>query len=227
MISTKTRISLALGILGLGLALQTVLEASYRTSRPVLKESLRSIPYSLGDWVGHDESMDPDILQRTQADDYLNRVYENRKYPGRTVKVWMNYSTTGMNLRHSPEICLPSGGWSKIESQSQVVQIQHEKVDTQNLFMTRLAYAQGEVVQGIGFWYYIFGEGSLEQFARSLPISNRSSHGRTTRGSGLTVEIFYPGDFDSDGEILKDFSLSVAKALELLLPDDRKSYHLP
>ena len=60
--------------------------------------------------------------------------------------------------------------------------------------ITRLGYCQGELVQGVGFWYYIFGEGELEHFVRRLPITSRSSHGRTTRGSGMTVEVFCPGD---------------------------------
>ena len=60
--------------------------------------------------------------------------------------------------------------------------------------ITRLGYARGELVEHVGFWYYIFGEGKLENFVRQLPITSRSSHGRTTRGSSMTVEIFYPGE---------------------------------
>ena len=58
--------------------------------------------------------------------------------------------------------------------------------------MTRLGYAQGELVEHVGFWYYIFGEGKLENLVRQLPITSRSSHGRTTRGSSMTVEILPP-----------------------------------
>ena len=29
----------------------------------------------------------------------------------------------GTNLRHTPEICLPSGGWTKIESQTKVLEV--------------------------------------------------------------------------------------------------------
>ncbi len=227
MTSANIRIACVIGILSIGAVVQTGLEAGYRTSRPLLAAPLQTIPYTLGDWVGHDEPMDPDILQKTQADDYLNRIYEDRRHPGRVFKLWMNYSTTGMNLRHSPEVCLPSGGWTKIESQTQVIPIRPEPAGSPDLVITSLGYSQGEQVQGIGFWYYIFGEGQLEQFARTLPISNRSSHGRTTRGSGLTVEIFYPGELSSDSEVLKQFSLAVVEALDPLLPQDRKSYHIP
>ena len=36
-----------------------------------------------------------------------------------------------------------------------------------------------------------------------LSITSRSSHGQTTRGSSMTVEVFYPGDNDSEGEALQ------------------------
>ncbi len=216
---------LGLAILALGSGAQTALEAGYKTSRPPLKRPLSSLPMTLGGWIGRDEPMDPEILERTQCDDHINRVYEHPARPGRTFKLWINYSVHGLNLRHSPEICLPSGGWSKIESLTRVLSI--ERNNGKPLPLMRLSYAQGDMVQGIGFWYYIFGEGPLEHFARSLPIASRSSHGRTTRGSGLTVEIFCPGASDPDGEALKEFAGVLLSALEPLLPDDRANYYIP
>jgi hypothetical protein len=41
--------------------------------------------------------------------------------------------------------------------------------------MTRLGYSKDELVQQIGFWYYIFGEGRLEHFVRTLPITSRAA----------------------------------------------------
>ncbi len=219
------RLTVALGLLTLGVVAESALEASYRTPRPPLNAPLATIPLELGRWVGRDEAMDPAILREAQCDDYLNRVYEDPHRPGRQIRVWMNYSVHGLNLRHSPEICLPSGGWSKIESHTRVLQVERPGVPA--LPVMRLGYAQGEMVQGIGFWYYIFGEGPLEHFARTLPIANRSSHGRTTRGSGLTVEIFSPGEHDPEGESLREFAAAVAGALEPLLPADRANYYIP
>ena len=79
----------------------------------------------------------------------------------------------------------------------------------------------------MGFWYYIFGEGKLENYVRRLPITSRSSHGRTTRGSSMTVEVFYPGDNDPEGESLREFAQELVKALEPILPLERAVYHIP
>lgn len=211
--------------LTMGLAAEAGLEEWTKIERPPLRGPLDSIPNELGDWVGQDLKVDPLILKESQADDHLNRVYESRKHPGQRLSLWINYSRLGLNLRHSPEICLPSGGWTKIESDCKVLPIRSHAGRT--IAMTRLAYSQGELVQRIGFWYYIFGEGRLERYVRNLPITSRSSHGRTTRGSGLTVEVFCPGEADPEGESIQDFARSLLVALEPLLPEERAEYFIP
>lgn len=219
------RAAIGLGVLAVGLGAEAALEAGYRTDRPRLKGKLADLPMRLGPWIGRDEDMDPAILRETQCDDYVNRLYEDPTRPGRSLRLWINYSLHGLNLRHSPEVCLPSGGWEKVEAKTRVLPI--ARPGGEPLSIMRLGYAQGDVVQSIGFWYYIFGEGPLEQFARSLPIASRSSHGRTTRGSGLTVEVFAPGDSDPDGEALGEFASALLDALEPRLPDDRVAYFIP
>lgn len=218
------RAALAAVILAIGLVAQEGLKAATQTTRPALTRELATIPMVLGNWVGTDEEVDRAVLKESQADDYLNRVYEDRTRPGRKVWLWINYSRHGLNLRHSPEVCLPSGGWTKVESQCQVMPI---RCGEATIPVTRLSYSKGELVQRIGFWYYIFGEGRLEHYVRTLPITSRSSHGRTTRGSGLTVEVFAPSDADPEGEALKDFAGSLAEELGPILPEDRAQYHIP
>jgi hypothetical protein len=219
------RCLLCAGILMLGLAAQGELKRLNQTERPSLRRDLESIPLELGDWVGQKEDVAPDIVERAQTTAYLNRVYESRTQPGLRLTLWINYSKKGTNLRHTPEICLPSGGWTKIESQTKVLNVlaPNDKV----VRITRLGYGRGELVEQVGFWYYIFGEGKLENFVRQLPITSRSSHGQTTRGSSMTVEIFYPGEHDPDGDALRDFAQALLIALEPVLPHDRAEYYVP
>ncbi len=115
------RLGWSLGLLVAGLAAQTAVEGASATVRPRLNQPLATVSYRLGPWVGRDLPVDPRILKEAQCDDYLNRCYEDSRQPGRTVSLWINYSQTGLNLRHSPEICLPSGGWEKVESQMRVL----------------------------------------------------------------------------------------------------------
>ena len=114
--STLMRTMISGAILATGLAAQGGLEQLNHTVRPPLLRSLHSIPLVMGDWVGKDEPVDADIVDRSQSTEYLNRMYESRKQPGVRLRVWINFSLRGDNLRHTPKICLPSGGWSEIES---------------------------------------------------------------------------------------------------------------
>jgi hypothetical protein len=223
--STLVRTMISGAILMTGLAAQGGLERLNQTVRPPLLNPLSSIPLVMGDWVGRDERVDADIVDRSQTTEFLNRTYESRKQPGVRLRVWINYSGFGNNLRHTPEICLPSGGWSKIESVTRVVDVPLDS--ERSMEVMRLGYSRGELVEHVGFWYYIFGEGKLENYVRRLPITSRSSHGQTTRGSSMTVEVFYPGDNDPDGVALREFAVELVTALEPILPLERAIYHIP
>jgi EpsI family protein len=219
------RVILCGSLLTIGLAAQAALERYSQTERPPLLRPLASIPMELGDWIGQDEPVDPEIVERAQTTEYLNRVYESRKVPGLRLRLWINYAREGTNLRHTPEICLPSGGWTKIESQTSELTI--PSTSGRPTRVTRLAYSRGELVESIGFWYYIFGEGRLENLVRQLPITSRSSHGRTTLGSSMTIEVFYPGDSDPDAAALQEFAGHLVDALDPILPRERAAYHIP
>ena len=125
-----------------------------------MRRPLASIPLALGDWTGHDERVEGDIIERAQTTEYLNRTYDSSTQAGLSLRIWINYSRYGNNLRHTPEICLPSGGWNKIESQTHVISV--PVAGDQTIPITRLSYGQGELVEHVGFWYYIFGEGKLK-----------------------------------------------------------------
>ncbi len=212
-------------LLSTGLAAQATLVRLTRTERPPLLRPLASLPKELGEWIGKDQPVNPDIVERSQTTWYLNRAYESPKHPGLTMRLWINYSREGTNLRHTPEICLPSGGWTKVESQTRELEI--DMGDGRVIPVTRLGYTRGDLVEHVGFWYYIFGEGKLENYVRRLPITSRSAYGQATRGSSMTVETFYPGENDPEGEILQEFAQKLMRALDPILPRDRANYYIP
>ena len=219
------RVTLCLGLLGLGVAAQAAIEKLSMIERPELRRPLSTLPTKLGEWVGNDEKIEEKIREKAQTDDCLSRTYANPKFPGIALSLWINYSREGTNMRHSPEICLPSNGWTKVESMTKVMGIPGP--DSKESPVSRLAYAQGELVQGVGFWYYIFGESGIERWVRGLPITSRSSHGRTTRGSGLTVEVFWNNGGDPDSQAFQDFAQVLLGGLEPIMPTNRAEYHLP
>ena len=219
------RATLCLGLLTAGVAAQAALEAMSRIDRPPLRRSLATLPTTLEGWVGVDEPLDPEILLKTQATEGLSRTYSNPKFPGVALSLWINYSLFGTNMRHSPEICLPSHGSSKVESLTKVLPIIGP--DGTAFPVSRLAYGEGDLVRGVGFWYYIFGEGRVERWVRGLPVTSRSSHGRTTRGSGLTVEVFWRSEVDPESVAFSDFAAALLAGLDPIMPADRAGYYVP
>ncbi len=224
MIRTKRLVICGI-LLGIGLAAQAGLEAANRVERPNLRAKLASLPMELGDWSGVDQPISEDLFARAQGTECLSRAYESRKWPGVKLQLWVNFSIRGDNLRHSPEICLPSGGRTKIESQTRVFEI--PAPSGRPVPVSRLAYAGGELVEHVGFWYYIFGEGKLENYVRRLSITSESSHGRATRGSSMTIEVFYDGESDPEGEAFRAFARELLAGLEPILPPARDVYHVP
>ncbi|WP_435022157.1 EpsI family protein [Tundrisphaera sp. TA3] len=219
------RAVLCLSLLSLGVAAQAGLESMSRIDRPPLRRPLGSLPHRLGSWVGVDQEVDPRIRQESQATELVSRIYENPAFPGARLNLWVNFSMIGDNMRHSPAICFPSQGWTRIESQTETIPV--VDADGKELPITGLGYAKEELVQGVGFWYYIFGEGVAERWVRTLPITSRSSHGRTTRGSGLTVEVFWTPDGNGDTTALRDFAHALLVGLEPIMPEDRAEYFVP
>ena len=221
------RVTLCVGLLSAGVAAQAGLESASRIERPPLRRPLATLPMELGGWSGQDDPIDPAIRAVSEATDCLSRTYTNPKFPGVALSLWVNYSSFGGNMRHSPETCLPAHGSTKIESMTAILRIPGP--DDKALTVSRLAYSQGEdeLVQAIGFWYYIFGESSIERWVRTLPITSRSSHGRTTRGSGMTVEVFWKSEGEPDSVAFRDFARVLLKDLGPILPDDQAAYHVP
>ena len=91
----------------------------------------------------------------------------------------------------------------------------------------RLGYSQGELVQGIGFWYYIFGEGKLEHYVRD----SRSPAGAATAGrpaARADRRGLLPGrERPRRCRCSKTFAAALLAALEPILPEDRAEYFIP
>lgn len=80
-------------------------------TRPPERESFYSFPRVLGDMRGDFMRLSPEVEGVLAADDYLSAMYWNDQ--GQAVDVFVAYyedQTKGGGI-HSPEVCLPVGGW--------------------------------------------------------------------------------------------------------------------
>lgn len=77
----------------------------------VARESLALFPLQLGGWRGQPQYLDAPTLRVLGADDYLNASYVMGSQRIDLMLTFYHSQTGGKGGIHSPEICLPAGGW--------------------------------------------------------------------------------------------------------------------
>jgi exosortase D (VPLPA-CTERM-specific) len=107
--STRALISAAVLVAVAGLAWQA---APATPSAQIARAPFAVFPRELGPWSGATRQLDPAIAQVLNADDYLMSDYSAGSDRG-TVNLFVafyNSQTSGSGI-HSPEVCIPTGGW--------------------------------------------------------------------------------------------------------------------
>lgn len=83
-----------------------------------IKGGLSSFPLTINEWQGKEESMDPEIIRLSGAEQALNATYANTDK--QIVSLFIGYRGSPFveseNFFHSPNVCLPSAGWRTIQS---------------------------------------------------------------------------------------------------------------
>lgn len=69
-------------------------------------------PRDLDGWQSYTENLDPKIEKVLAADDYVNAIFQrpDATQPVSFFVAWYDKQTEGQGI-HSPEVCLPTGGW--------------------------------------------------------------------------------------------------------------------
>ena len=82
--------------------------------RIILTDGFSQFPMVLGNWKGHTELMDSDIIKKSGAEEALNATYE--QVEGKGVSLYIGYRGSPFleseNFFHSPDVCIPSSGWN-------------------------------------------------------------------------------------------------------------------
>jgi len=98
---------------GLSLAVSVAFLAAPQTPRIAPdRDPFVLFPRDLGPWSGVPEFLEPDVAQVLGADDYMNTTYiaAGEAAAVNIFVAWYARQTEGSGI-HSPEVCLPVGGW--------------------------------------------------------------------------------------------------------------------
>ena len=137
-------------------------------SEKIERRTFDMFPRTLGEWSGRSSQLDPDIERVLDADDYLLTSYNDGGLPA--VNLFAAYylkQTEGSGI-HSPEVCLPVGGW-------EVFSIDPYEVDMSDtpfgIFeLNRAIIQKGERMQLVYYWFEQRGQRMTNDFAAKLSV---------------------------------------------------------
>jgi exosortase D (VPLPA-CTERM-specific) len=157
---------------------------SLMTSLPVRVEvipqrmPLALFPMAFGDWRGSPKALDSESLNALGLTDYLLADYTDDLNRGVPLNFYVAYYASqraGVHA-HSPQLCIPGGGWSII-GQSIVAM---PNGDGASMSVNRVVIEKQDVRQVVYYWFeergrHIATESSLKYYAlRDALLDNRS-----------------------------------------------------
>lgn len=126
-------------------------------------------PSAVGDWIGTRSVLDPSVEATLGADDYLNANFYQPQSGAQVnfFSAFYNRQTEGSGI-HSPEVCLPAGGW-------EVYEIEPYDVSFPNTIygdfkLNRAVIEKGLSQQIVYYWFEQRGRRMTNDFAAKFSV---------------------------------------------------------
>ena len=165
---------------------------AYPRSEPVRisREAFAFYPTRSGDWIGSTNQLEQQIEVVLAADDYLNATFRaaSERAPVGFFVAYYHKQTEGSGI-HSPEVCLPVGGWEMFDIAPHRVDLEAETGWAP--FETNRAIIQkGLNQQLVYYWFEQRGRRMTNDFAAKVVTIWDSL--RTGRSDGAMVRFTTP-----------------------------------
>ena len=194
-----------------------------RAAADIQRTPLLLFPERLGEWrAGAAKMLEPEIERILGADDYLSLAFDkpDAEPPVDMFVAWYRKQTEGSGI-HSPEVCIPAGGWeiSKIKQIELVIETKGEAGGGQSIpvKLNRAVIQKGLAEQVVYFWYDQRGRKMASDYlAKAVTVLDAVAIGRTDGALMRLITPLAPGETEEDADRrLQDFmaeSLSVFPA---------------
>ncbi len=143
------------------------------------RESFALYPNQIDTWAGLTSRLDPEIETVLAADDYVNSVYRDgtEKDVVALFVAFYKKQTEGQGI-HSPEVCLPSGGWEVFNLEQVPVDMSAAGYGT--FTANRAVIQKGLSRQLVYYWFEGRGERQSNDFrAKMSVLADSLTKGRT------------------------------------------------
>ena len=206
----------AIILLGATLAFSYGIE--FREKIPI-KKSFDLFPLRINEWSGTRETMEQKFIDTLDFSDYVIIDYKDKA--GKQVNFYVAYYESqrkGESI-HSPETCLPGGGWEFREAGTVNIPIAQGKTDF--VRVNRAFMAKPGANQLVYFWFP--QRGRILTNAYQLKIYTFWDALTRQRTDGALVRIItpvYPNEQSKDAEArLQGFTREIAPVLEEFIPN--------
>jgi EpsI family protein len=188
---------------------QCLTRASDRDRAPK-REPLVQLPQQIASWRQTDvQALSGGTLRELKADDYLSSIYSNDH--GAFAYLFIAYYASQRHRQtiHSPQNCMPGGGWT-------MSNYQRHQLDGQGSINEYLIEKDG--IKMLAFYWY-HGRGRMvasEYWARAATIKDAMWLGRT---DGALVRVIVPmGNADDAEDLARAAGLDLVQTLLPVLP---------
>lgn len=160
-----------------------------RAMPEIRREPLALLPHTLGDWtLAATQALDAQVERALRADDYIGAVFHHAD-GGPTAEIFIAWYTDQTNGGiHSPEVCLPGGGWEM--AQLERTDAGHIVGEPGSLPINRAIIQKGEERLLVYYWFEQYGgRTASDVMAKFEVLKNAAVYGRS---DGALVRVLTP-----------------------------------
>ncbi|MEM9342247.1 MAG: VPLPA-CTERM-specific exosortase XrtD [Pseudomonadota bacterium] len=176
------------------------------------REPFALFPRSLGEWSGVPTPLEPATEEVLGADDYFNTSYlQAGELPVNFFVAFYENQTDGEGI-HSPEVCLPNGGWEIFSIEPHEVQMPDTVYGT--FEVNRAVIQKGTSKQMVYYWFEQRGKRMTNDIAAKFAVVRDGlTIGRTDGALVRYVTPIAPDETeaDADARILEMMELTLDK----------------
>ena len=180
----------------------------------VPRETLKNLPYRVGEWSGREELLSDSVVQAVGVSDYTNRWYSADS--AGPVQMYVGYYGTQKagDTMHSPKNCLPGSGWDPVYSALATITVASGSPIVVNDYIVQ----RDQDKQLVFYWYQ--GRGRIiasEYSGKFWMVADAISRHRT---DGALVRLVTPmndGEARARARLIR-FSQHIFPALDNIIP---------
>lgn len=186
------------------------------------RDPLFLFPTTIDDWkAGPPEKLEPNIEAVLKADDYLlvNFASEQEQAPVNLFVAWYRKQTEGSGI-HSPEVCVPAGGWEMSQIEVDTVRVQVTDGSELSVPVNRAIIRKGLSKQLVYYWFEQRGRRLTSDYlSKAVTVLDAMTIGRTDGGLVRLVTPIGSGEEERDAERrLQSFMSGMLNVLPEFVP---------